>query len=130
MEFTQCLISFGVKCSPLNRWPRCPPHLAQVISVRLPSASRVLFIAPDISSSKDGQPQVDSNFCSEVYSGASHCLQTYLPFAVLFSYSPVKGASVPLPSITLFSSSVNVFNFIYFELYYIIIVRQASNIDF
>lgn len=35
MLFTQCLSSVGVSnFSPLNTWPRCPPQLAQQISVR------------------------------------------------------------------------------------------------
>ncbi len=41
--FTQCRASVGVlKPSPLNTWPKCPPHAVQVISTRLPSLSRCI----------------------------------------------------------------------------------------
>src|SRR6476646_6873305 len=51
IEFTQCLVFFGVKRSPTNTCPRCAPQLAQMISTLLPSASFTRFTAPFISSS-------------------------------------------------------------------------------
>jgi len=116
IEFTQWRIFFSVKPSPVNTCPRCPPQRAQAISVRMPSASKLLCTAPGISSSKLGQPQVELNLSFELYKGASHCLQTYTPVSLLFTYSPVKGASVPLSRITLFSSGVSSFIFILFPL--------------
>ena len=50
-------MSRAVRPSPVNTWPRCPPQLAQRISVRRPSASGWRLTAPGISSSKLGQPQ-------------------------------------------------------------------------
>src|SRR3989338_6461615 len=112
----------SVKPSPVKICPRCPPQFAQVISVRMPSLSELLCIAPGISSSKLGQPQVDSNLLFESYSGASHCRQTYTPVSLLFTYSPINGISVPFSIITLFSSDVSSLSFILFcyVIYYVI----------
>ena len=76
MEFTQCRVFFGVKPSPWKTCPRCAPQEAQVISVRLPSASTERFTAPGISASKLGHPHWASNLFSELYRGASQRLQT------------------------------------------------------
>ena len=65
IEFTQCLVFFPVKPSPMKTWPKCAPHLAHWISVRTPSESGRRFTAPEISSSKLGQPQSASNLLSE-----------------------------------------------------------------
>jgi hypothetical protein len=65
IEFTQCRTFFFVKPSPKNTCPKCAPQLAQVISVRTPSASKLRLTAPGISSSKLGHPQSDSNLFSE-----------------------------------------------------------------
>ena len=75
-ELTQWRVFRGVKPSPVKTWPRWPPHRAQVISVRRPSASTVRFTAPGISSSKLGQPHPASNLSDERYNGAPHCRQT------------------------------------------------------
>lgn len=75
-EFTQCRVFLGVSFSQTNTCPRCPPQLAQVISVRRPSISSDHFTRPGIASSKAGHPHPESNLDSEVKSGASHCRQT------------------------------------------------------
>ena len=36
---------------------------------------RIRLTAPDISSSKLGHPQCETNLCSDLYNGVSHCLQ-------------------------------------------------------
>ena len=59
IEFTQWRVFFAVNPSPKNTWPKCAPQLAQTISVRMPSASGILFTAPFISSSKLGHPHSD-----------------------------------------------------------------------
>src|SRR5665647_155564 len=107
IEFTQYRVFFSVKPSPENTCPKCAPQLAHTISVRLPSASVCRITAPGISSSKLGHPQCDSNLSSERYNGALHCLQTYVPEALLSTYSPVKGRSVALFIITACSSGVS-----------------------
>jgi hypothetical protein len=106
-ELTQCRTFLGVRYSPSKTWPRCAPQLLQTISTRRPSASGTRFTAPGISSSKLGQPQCDSNFDADVYSGVSQRLHTYKPSALLFNSVPVNGRSVPLCSIMYSSSGVN-----------------------
>jgi len=66
IELTQWRRFLGVKRSPSKTWPRWPRQFAQTISVREPSGSGTLLIAPKISSSKLGQPQPESNLDSEL----------------------------------------------------------------
>ena len=106
-EFTQCLVFFVVKRSPLNTCPKWPSQAAQTISILLPSASGICLTAPASSSSKLGHPQCESNLSSDRYSGVLHLRHTYVPVSVLLVYSPVKGLSVPLCIITRSSSGVS-----------------------
>ncbi len=66
MELTQCLIFLAEKPSPSNTWPKWPLQFAHTISVRMPSLSGSLLIAPLISSSKLGHPQPDLNLSSDL----------------------------------------------------------------
>lgn len=110
IEFTQWRVLAGVKPSPSKTCPKWPPHCEQVISVRIPSASKLRLTAPGISLSKLGQPQRASNLFTEWYSGWWHWRQTKVPISFMVSYSPLNGASVPLSIITLFSSGVSGYN--------------------
>src|SRR5882757_10129197 len=101
--------------SPSKTCPRCAPQLAHSISTRRPSGSGTRFTAPGISSSKLGQPQCDSNFVSDVYSGVSHLLHTYKPSALLSNNEPVNGRSVPLCNMIYSSSGVNLLYSIVFN---------------
>ena len=79
----------SVNLSPIKTCPKCAPHALHRISVLLPSASVSLRTAPEISSSKLGHPQCESNLSSDRYKGASHLLQMYVPIALLSNKVPV-----------------------------------------
>jgi hypothetical protein len=81
IEFTQWRVFFFVKPSAKNTCPKCAPQVAQIISVRTPSASKIRFTPPGISSSKLGHPQSASNLLSERYNAAPQRLHTYVPFS-------------------------------------------------
>jgi hypothetical protein len=106
-ELTHSLMFFSVSCSPRNSCPKCPPQLAQSISVLIPSGSGTRFSALGKLPSKLGQPQPELNLFCDVKRGALHFLQTYVPSSKKSSYSPLKGASVALWTIT-FSCSGSV----------------------
>src|ERR1017187_3624366 len=55
---------------------------------------------------KLGQPVPDSNFVSELKSGRSQHTQTYVPFAWLSQFGPVKARSVPFFRVTVYCSGV------------------------
>jgi len=77
------------------------------ISIRIPSGSGTRSIEFGKLSSKLGQPQPESNLLFEEKRGALHRLQINVPSFLKLSYSPKKGGSVALFTITLSSSEVN-----------------------
>src|SRR5258708_2363531 len=69
--------------------------------------SVISFVAPGIAWSNDGQPVPESNFASDANKGLPQATQRYMPSAVLWSNSPVNGASVPPSRNTAYCSGVN-----------------------
>ncbi len=78
-EFTQCLVFFGVCCSPSNTWPKWAAQFAHSISVLCASGSGRRLIAFGKFSSNAGQPQFASNFAFEENNGVLHFLQINVP---------------------------------------------------
>ena len=105
-ELTQWRVFFFVKRSPVNSWPKWALQLAHWISVLIPSGSGTLFKELGNSLSKEGQPQPELNLASDEKRGALHLRQIKTPSSKKSSYSPEKGASVPLS--TIISSSFKV----------------------
>src|SRR5438093_10431902 len=107
IELTHSRVFFAVKRSPTNSWPKWAPHVAHSISVLLPSGSGTRSTEPAKVSSNAGQPQPASNLLLDENSGALHLLQINVPSSKKLSYSPMKGASVPLCTMTFSSSGVS-----------------------
>src|SRR3989344_8850584 len=101
---------FPVGVGPSSKTcPRCEPQRAHVISVRAmpPEVSVCVSIALGNAWSNEGQPVPESNFASDEKSGLPHATHAYVP-AFSWTYSPVKGASVPFSRNTLYCSGVSV----------------------
>ena len=85
-----------------NTWPRWPPQLRQITSVRsMPHerSSRSSTASATAGSVKLGQPVPESNFVSDENSSAPQPAQRNVPSSWLSQYLPVKARSVaPLRS--------------------------------
>src|SRR5215212_8452888 len=106
-ELTQSRVFLFVNPSPRNSCPKCAPQFAHSISVLIPSGSGIRLTAFGKLSSKLGHPHPASNLLLDENRGALHLLQINVPSSLKLSYSPVKGASVALSTITLFCSGVS-----------------------
>ncbi len=106
-ELTQCRVLLSVNPSPSKTWPKWALQRAQSISLQLDMGFGTRVTAPGKFSSNAGQPHCASNFAFDENNGELHRRQIKVPSTKKSSYSPLKGCSVPLFSITCFSSGVS-----------------------
>src|SRR3982074_1218022 len=93
-----------------NTCPRCEPQFRQRTSVRRMKkllSERSSTFSVLAGSQKLGHPVPDSNFVFELSRSVPHAAHVWVPSALVWTYLPVNGRSVPLPRRMSYCSGVS-----------------------